>query len=110
VQAQHLPVPASAKAWRYSRGRGENFPHWEACRCQASKFMMSDMFVWTPARFLAPAVFVAGLLPFTLVLIISTSQNTHVPQITQLLIKTFFSELITKTNNPIHIHTCDSSC
>jgi hypothetical protein len=41
--------------------------------------MMSDMFVWTPARFLAPAVFVAGLLPFTLVLIISTSQNTHVP-------------------------------
>lgn len=38
---QHLPVPASAKAWRYSRWRGENFPHWEACRCQASKFMMS---------------------------------------------------------------------
>jgi len=62
-----------------------------------------------PARFLAPAVFVAGLLPITLVLII-TSQNTHVRQITQLLIKTFFSELISKTNNPIHIHTCDSSC
>lgn len=46
--------------------------------------------VLPPARFLAPAVFVAGLLPFTLVLITTTtitSQKTHVPQITKLLIK-----------------------
>jgi hypothetical protein len=70
------------------------------------------MSVWTwttspPARFLAPAVFVAGLLPFTLG---SYHQHKSKHARAQLLIKTFFGELISKTNNPIHIHTCDSSC